>query len=285
MRTEPFIFGHNDISQSFLHQNSFNDLGFDIIAGFTTKIGGNSKGFYSSFNLGLHVDDLQDDVKSNRKLLGEYLGFSTDTWISCEQVHKSTVKKITKDLCGKGVFNYEDAIPATDGIYTNEPNILLTLCFADCVPLYFYEPNLQLIGIAHAGWKGTVSNIAGEMVKIWVKDEGVNPKNVFASIGPSIDHCCYIVDDYVIDFVNKMNLENKLIYSQIGEGQYRLSLKSLNEQLLLASGIPREQISASSHCTSCEKEIFFSHRRDKGKTGRMLSFIGRKEAQNSECSN
>lgn len=278
MKTEPFIFGHNDNSQSILHLNSFNNLGSEVIAGFTTKIGGESKGFYSSFNLGLHVDDLQEDVSSNRILLGKSLGFSTDSWISCEQVHKSTIKKINKDLCGIGVFNYQDAIPGTDGIYTNEPDILLTLCFADCVPLYFYEPNLQLVGIAHAGWKGSVSNIAGEMMRIWTEDEGVNPKNVFASIGPSIDHCCYVVDDYVINFIKEMNLENSLIYSQVDEGQYRLSLKSLNEQLLLLSGVPKEQISVSSLCTSCEKEIFFSHRRDKGKTGRMLSFMGRKEA-------
>jgi polyphenol oxidase len=264
---------------SLLHLNTFNSLGKkdNILAGFTTKNGGVSKGDFSTFNLGLHVNDDIYAVCSNRKLLGDYVGIPTENWVGCEQIHKASVAKVTKARGGKGSLNYQDSLQGTDAIYTTETNILLTLCFADCVPLYFYEPNSKIIGIAHAGWKGSVNDIAGEMIRAWVKYEGVNPQNIYASIGPSIGSCCYIVDDRVINCIKELNINNDQIYLEVSNGQYRLNLKSLNKKLMISAGIPKDHITTSSYCTSCDEELFFSHRRDKGNTGRMLSFIGRKE--------
>jgi polyphenol oxidase len=246
-----------------------------LSVGFTTKNGGNSVDEFSSLNLGLHVNDQNEIVIKNRDILSKVLRVSLDNWVFAEQVHSNVIKKVTKESKGKGISVYEDGITGSDGIYTSEKGIMLSLCFADCVPLYFIAPEHSLIGLAHAGWKGTVKNIAGEMIIKWNKDEGVNLKDIKVAIGPAINDCCYIVDEKVISSIDKNILGvYPLPYSTVSEGQYKLNLPLLNKYYLLSAGIPEENIITSDLCTSCESELFFSHRRDKGKTGRMLSFIG-----------
>ncbi|WP_449539934.1 peptidoglycan editing factor PgeF [Ferdinandcohnia sp. Marseille-Q9671] len=273
MKLEPF-FQKNE--EQVLELTTWNHYSDQLIAGFTTKNGGDSKMKYDSFNLGLHVNDDEKTVVANRKKLSNILCFPLESWACSEQTHKNKIAKIYKEHLGSGVITYEDSIKDTDGLYTTEKNVLLTLCFADCVPLYFFAPSKGIIGIAHAGWKGTVQDIAGEMVRKWGQ-EGVQPHEIQAVVGPAIGKCCYIVDGYVINFVNKLENVNSKAYQQIMDNQYRLDLKELNNQLLTRAGIPPENIQVSSYCTSCENQLFFSHRRDAGKTGRMMSFIGFKE--------
>ncbi len=185
---------------------------------------------------------------------------------------------MTTDHGGKGTTDYQSAIAGTDGLYTEEARLLLALCFADCVPLYFMAPKHGMIGLAHAGWKGTVKNIAGEMVRLWHECEQIPLEDIYVVIGPSIGACCYIVDDRVITRVDRvLEGEEKLPYKQVSIGQYALDLKELNKVLLIKAGIHEEHIDVSGYCTSCADHLFFSHRRDQGKTGRMMAFIGRKE--------
>lgn len=271
---EPFV----REKDSYLLLESWKMLIPSVIAGFTTKKRGISQPPFSSLNLGLHVDDHLASVQSNRKKVAEDIGFFTSEWACSEQVHDNKITKVTEENKGKGVFSYQDGLKATDGLYTCESNILLTLCYADCVPLYFIAPNSRIVGIAHAGWKGTVKDIAGEMVRTLKNNENVSPKEIYVAIGPSIGECCYVVDYKVIKLVkNVLDQIDGCPYNEIRDGQYTLNLKQVNKQLLLKSGVPNEQIVVSNYCTSCNGELFFSHRRDKGKTGRMMSFIGLKE--------
>lgn len=272
MKLEPFT----QKAEQVLNLSSWSHISDKLVAGFTTKNGGASEGDFKSFNLGLHVNDEDNSVISNRKLLADILRFPPENWVCSEQTHKNSIAKVTKKDLGAGVFTYEDSIKDTDGLYTTEKNILLTLCYADCVPLYFFAPSKQIIGIAHAGWKGTVQDIAGEMIRAW-GHEGVKPDGIQAVIGPAIGKCCYIVDDYVINFVKNLDKIESKPYEIVSDNQYRLDLKELNYQLMVRAGIPPENIQVSSYCTSCENQKFFSHRRDAGKTGRMMSFIGFKE--------
>ncbi|MCH1623862.1 peptidoglycan editing factor PgeF [Fredinandcohnia quinoae] len=275
MHNEPFIL----LNKQFLSYNGWNDFSTKIVTGFTTKNGGNSIDGYETFNLGLHVNDDPNKVSSNRLKLSSLLEFPTSRWACTEQTHENNIIKISSEHCGLGAFNYNESIKGTDGLYTNDSNVLLTLCFADCVPLYFFSPSHHYVGIAHAGWKGSVKDIAGEMVRKW-NDEGIDSKDIYTLIGPSIGSCCYVVDDFVIDYVKGLDINEGLespIYKAINHGEYRLDLKRLNEQLLHKAGIPYKNIRSTSYCTSCEEGLFFSHRRDKGNTGRMMSFIGLKE--------
>jgi len=251
-----------------------------LTVGFTTKKGGFSKKEFAAFNLGLHVDDDQNDVRLNRQKLSAILEIPTENWICCEQTHGNEIAKVQRNDAGKGAWDYSTAVQRVDGLYTNESNILLALCYADCVPVYFAAPKQHLIGLAHAGWKGSVKNIAAEMIHIWKDKEGVHPDEIYAAIGPSIGKCCYIVDDQVVARVNELlGKEACNVYDEVSRGQYSLNLKELNRLSLLKAGVPRENIIVSQFCTSCEKDLFFSHRRDKGKTGRMMSFIGWKEEE------
>jgi polyphenol oxidase len=249
----------------------------DLVVGFTTKNGGVSQQDFSSLNFGFHVGDQLESVCHNKEILSRLIQFPVSNWVAAEQTHGINIKKIEKEACGRGSYRYDDSILDTDGFFTNEKGILLTLCFADCVPLFFLDKRTKMIGIAHAGWKGTVNNIAKKMVQNWEK-EGIDPKDILVVIGPSICEKCYIVDDYVIDFVQKI-LEDveKKPYNLINKGQYHLDLKQLNKLLLMQNGIKESNIYVTDYCSSCDENEFFSHRRDNGKTGRMMSFIGWKE--------
>lgn len=248
----------------------------DVIAGFTTKQGGFSKPPFASFNLGLHVGDDASFVGRNRRKLAEQLSVPLEKWVCCEQTHDSRIEKVTVRDAGKGALRLETAIADTDGLYTKETGILLALCFADCVPLYFVAPKHGMIGLAHAGWKGTVKNIAGNMVRLWHEREGIPLEEIVIVIGPAIGSCCYVVDDRVVDAAQKvLGTGEVLPFREVSVGQYALDLKELNRLLLIKEGV--QHIQVSHYCTSCETNLFFSHRRDNGRTGRMMAFIGRKE--------
>lgn len=253
-----------------------------LSAGMTTKNGGNSKGDFSSLNLGFHVGDDADDVVLNRQTVSELIDFPLNSWVGAEQVHHIGLKKITATDCGAGAYSYDQSFKGTDGFYTNEAGILLTLCFADCVPLFFIAPNSGMIGVAHAGWKGTVGQIASEMIRVW-ESEGIQPQQIFVAIGPSICEKCYIVDNHVINLVEKI-LEDvdRKPYNLINKGQFSLNLRELNRLVLLKAGVPDENIFITGLCSSCDSDLFYSHRRDQGRTGRMLSFIGWKEKYGAE---
>ena len=245
-----------------------------LVAGFTTKNDGCSEMPFFSLNMGYHVADEEQCVTKNRHLLAESINFPLTSWVGAEQTHRSNIVKITAGDRGRGAADYHSAFPDTDGFYTNETNILLTLCFADCVPIYFYAPSYGYIGMVHAGWKGTLAKIAAAMIEKW-QSEGISPKDIHVVIGPSICGECYVVDDRVIEQVKQVCGEEKP-YRLLSEGQYQLDLKQLNKWIIQEAGV--ESIEVSGLCTSCQREEFFSHRRDQGKTGRLMSFIGWKEA-------
>ncbi|KMJ58555.1 laccase [Bacillus sp. LL01] len=251
----------------------------DLVVGFTTKNGGVSEGHFNTLNMGLHVKDSIKAVCQNKEILAELLNMPTGNWVGCDQTHEDNIVRVERSHTGKGVYTYSTALAGTDGIYTNCKDVLLTLCFADCVPLYFFAPDHSMVGIAHAGWKGTVKNIAGKMIDKW-KSEGINADSVLVAIGPSISAQAYVVDDFVADKVkDALSSETQEGFLKVvSKGQFELDLKRVNYELLLQSGVKEENILYSSFCTSSDDSLFFSHRRDKGKTGRMMSFIGLKGA-------
>ncbi|WP_338469895.1 peptidoglycan editing factor PgeF [Niallia sp. XMNu-256] len=250
----------------------------DLAVGFTTKNGGLSQGKLDSLNMGFHVNDRTNNVCENRQIVAQKLGFPTDHWVGAEQTHEVNIKTISSTDKGKGGNDYESAFSRTDGFITFERGILLTLCYADCVPIYFLHPQSKAIGVAHAGWKGTVGGIAQKMIQNF-QFYGIHPSEILVAIGPSICENCYIVDDYVINLVqNRLEGVESKPYKEVSPNQYALNLKECNKEILISAGVLRENILVTQLCTSCSKDYFYSHRRDQGSTGRMISFIGWKEA-------
>ncbi|MDG5470212.1 peptidoglycan editing factor PgeF [Jeotgalibacillus sp. ET6] len=264
-------------SETFLSIKKWKEQLPGLTAVFSTKNGGFSEKEFASLNTGMHVQDDESQVIQNRNKLGMHARAPIENWVCAEQVHGSIIKKVHSKHKGRGTTNYFNAIPGTDGLWTFETNLFLSLCFADCVPLYFAEPDSKFIGVAHAGWKGTVQNIAGKMIQQAIENK-VDPARIQIYIGPSIGKCCYEVNDAVANQVQFcLNRAEHSSLTRKVNGKYNLDLKQLNKQLLLDAGIKEDQISLSSSCTSCEKELFFSHRRDHGKTGRMSAVLGWRE--------
>lgn len=261
----------------------------EITAGFTGRQGGAGKAPYDSFNCAFHVGDDPEDVLSNRSKLAESLGFSLDAWTCGEQTHGKDIAVVTAAERGRGSRDRASAFQSTDGLLTNVPGVLLTSFYADCVPLYFYDPVQRAAGLAHAGWKGTIAEIAGAMVGTMAEVYGSQPQHILAAIGPSIGECCYEVDDYVMKHVLQLEaalapcasngaVQNLYSKSQTDDSKSMLNLKEMNQRIMIKAGILPTHIECTTWCTSCNPDLFFSYRKEQGITGRMTSWIGIKES-------
>ncbi|WP_080874826.1 peptidoglycan editing factor PgeF [Oceanobacillus timonensis] len=255
-----------------LHLSSWETEIPGLIAGFTTKNGGVSEGAYGQLNMGLHVADNEKNVLENRRILSKELHVPLSRWISGEQVHGTKVYLADTADAGKGSVSFNSSISGVDGLIMNESDSMLgTAFFADCVPLFFVDPITRIAGIAHAGWKGTVGQIAWEMVQK-LKEAGVSLENLKVAIGPSISKENYIVDDVVLSYLS--DEQKQKFTKEVSPKQYVIDLKELNADILVQSGVFRHNIEVTTYCTFQDERLFFSHRRDNGKTGRMLGFIG-----------
>lgn len=284
---EPFI--KNEAAPLLLHLEPWREQFAKITAGFTGRAGGSGKQPYDSFNCALHVGDDPADVLSNRRLLAASLGFRLEDWTCGEQTHGTDIAVITAQDRGRGSLDRTSAFQATDGLLTDVPGMLLTSFYADCVPLFFYDPAHQAVGLAHAGWKGTVAEIAAAMVQRMGQVYGTRPEELRAAIGPSIGECCYEVDDVVMDHVRRLEAGLKLpdteegplaIYrrSEKDNSKWMLNLKEMNQRIMIKAGILPIHIECTTWCTSCNSDLFFSYRKENGVTGRMTSWIGIKES-------
>jgi YfiH family protein len=256
----------------------------NLTAGFTGRNGGVSGGQWHSLNVGLHVGDDATDVVANRQRLAAAIDWPFEAWTCAEQVHGNKVYKVTAADKGKGRLSLNDVIKGCDAIITNETNVLLTSFYADCVPLYFYDPEHQAIALAHAGWRGTVQGIAEETIAAMEKEYGTKREKLKAAIGPAIDSCCYEVDGVVIDHVDRLieSLELSSEHAQIvlqksDNGKAHINLKEINRQIMIKAGILPIHIELTKWCTGCRRDLFFSHRMENGLTGRMASWIGIRE--------
>lgn len=255
-----------------------------LTAGFTGRSGGASGEPWASLNLGLHVGDRDADVVDNRRRLTEALGWPAEAFVCGEQVHGCAVQAVGAADAGRGLSSRATAVPDTDALMTDEPGVLLVSLYADCVPLYFWDPVREAVALAHAGWKGTVLEIARRTVEAMAERYGSVPADIRAAIGPSIGPCCYEVDEPVLERVRPLlaelaeagivRLAETIEPSSPGHG--RLNLKELNRQIMIKAGILPTRIECSEWCTGCRRDLFFSHRMEGGRTGRMASWIGMK---------
>src|SRR5699024_7775651 len=258
-------------NQSFLHIAQWQNIHSKLQVGFTTRSGGVSSSPYESFNFGFHVDDWRPYVIKNRQRLAENLSFPLENWVSGEQVHDTNIKIIGEQDKGKGATTNQTSIKGIDGLITNQTGILCTAFYADCAPLYFFDPVTEYIGIAHAGWRGTTNKIAQKMVDT-LRYLGVNASNLLAAIGPCISQEYYEIDSRVMHKIDPQYRQNAI--KSKGNNRYLLNLKQLNVDILLQSGVLRNNIDVTQYCTFRDNSLFYSHRRENGKTGRMLGYIG-----------
>ena len=273
-KREPFELNTAEDGTALLRIKEWEEQFPWLSAGFSTRLGGVSAEPWSSLNCGLHVGDLDRDVAENRRRVAMAAGFAFDRWTCAEQVHGRDVAVVKAGDAGAGRLSRADAIQAKDALVTDEPGVMLNAFYADCVPIWLVDPARRAVGIAHAGWRGAVADVAGEAVRTMTRAYGTEPSDVLAVIGPSIRGCCYEVDETVARHIPE---ESEAIEPSAVPERYMLDLAKFNRQMLTKAGVLTNHIEISVYCTSCRTDLFFSHRKEQGRTGRMTAWIARKE--------
>ena len=248
---------------------------------FSTKLGGVSEGVYESMNLGFNRGDSDENVQSNFERMAAALGVDKNCMCLSQQTHTTNVRVMTKEDAGNGIVR---PLPYTDvdGMITDVKGMTLVTFYADCVPLYFYDPVKQVIGLSHSGWRGTVGKIGKNTIELMCKTYGCNISDVKCCIGPSICKDCYEVSEDVIEqfeaaFGKDLVHESGMVIPSTlhpGEpGKYMLDLWKANETVFLEAGISRENIEITDYCTHCRPELFYSHRIMGAKRGSLAAFL------------
>jgi YfiH family protein len=165
------------------------------------------------------------------------------------------------------------AIPNYDGIITQLSKVTLSVITADCVPIIFYDTKNHIIGISHQGWKGTLEKLSEKMISA-LMNLGAKVPDIKVVIGPAINECCYEVSKDLADKFNN-DFDNQTVTNR--DNKYYINLIKANYISLLTQGILPISIDYFPFCTSCNKTLFWSNRRDKGIQGEMLSFISLKD--------
>ena len=195
-----------------------------------------------------------------------FLKLKASQLVQPEQIHSSSIGIVKDDT--------ESVVAGVDGlVYAGTHLKALGVLVADCVPILAIDPQIQAMGVAHAGWKGTLGNIAKHLIDA-MRSVGADSKRILVSIGPHIGMCCYNVPkDRADQFAQAFNNDNKVV-SFLDGGTY-LDLGYANVQQLLEAGIPVDHIDASITCTSCQIHSFYSYRKDTKETfGEMMGVIG-----------
>lgn len=240
-----------------------------IMLGFTTREDGESDYPEHAFNMARYIDDTDENVTKHQEILAESIGYPRNRWVFPIQTHETNVVEITAKDANTNIDALTDALHGVDGIYTYEPDLLLTMCYADCVPVYFYSKQHHFIALAHAGWRGTVGRIVEEILAH--VDFDLNDLNVV--IGPATSDSYEINDDIKSKF-EKLPIDTDKFIETRSQDTHGIDLKEANKQLLLQAGVPETQIDVTDYATSENLDLFFSYRVEKSKTGRMLAFIG-----------
>ena len=231
----------------------------NVLAAESLRHGGFSPPPFHSLNLGLYTDDQEALVLKNRNRFFSDLGISPAQVVGARQVHGSDILLVSEP------GQYE----VYDGFITNQKNLFLSITVADCLPVLLYDSRQKVIGAVHAGWRGTVEQIASKCLTMMSEKLGSQPQDCHAWLGTCIDECSFEVDQDVADHFTaafKRWDEEK--------NKFFINLRDANQQQLEDAGIPKDQINRSSFSTFLHNNDYFSYRKEQGKCGRMLAVIG-----------
>ena len=244
-----------------------------ITHAFTTRMGGVSVGDCASMNLSFTRGDDETAVRENYRRIATALGTEEKQFVCSDQTHTTNVRRVTKADAGKGVVIPKDYADV-DGMITNEPGIVLSTFYADCVPLYFVDPVHRAIGLSHSGWRGTVNKMGQVTIEAMKREFGSKPEELYCDIGPSICQDCYEISrDVAEEFMKAFPKHVNDILIQKSEEKFQLDLWKANEIVMLESGVLPEHMAVTNICTCCNPTELFSHRASKEKRGNLAAFL------------
>lgn len=263
-----------------LEYYTFSIFGNDVKHLFSTKNGGISSGKYSTLNLGIDKGDIPKNVNANYQKVCDILEFDIKKIVFAHQTHTANIYNVTEDDINPDILNPEFAannifkskLSDIDGLITNVKGITLVTFHADCIPIYFYDKTTKVIALSHAGWRGTVNEIAVKTISEMIKVYGCDKTDILCGIGPSICQNCFEVDKPVNDeFLEKLPFSKE--YIKANNDKYYIDLWNINNQLLLNAGVPEENIEIGNVCTKCAKDKFYSHREVGFERGSMVAMM------------
>jgi polyphenol oxidase len=250
-----------------LHYFRFGELPENGVArhAIFSRRGGVSVAPFDSLNLSVSVPDERERVYANRRRVYGLYGRDTDSVVHAHLVHGADVARVTQADNGSWVER-------VDGLITDQPGCVLTMNFADCAPILLYDPRRKAIGLGHAGWRGAVVDLPGAMVRAMAEHFGSDPADLVAAVGPCIGPCCYEVGEEVIEAVRNTFPAYESLFQPNGRtgtiaSNRHFNLPEANRRNLAAAGV--RTIATANYCTACRTDLFFSHRAEKGKTGRF----------------
>ena len=233
---------------------------------FSTRFGGVSTGHLASMNLEFKRDVDPENVRTNFRRFASAVGFEPENMVLSHQTHTTNVRRVGREDRGRG-FTRELGWTDVDGLVTDEPGVVLVTFYADCVPLYFVDPEHRAIGLSHSGWRGTAARMAEVTIDIMRREFGSDPSRMKAAIGPSICGRCYEVSGDVAERFSSQFVTPKK------NGKYLLDLQLANRAIMIESGIPMSSVSLPGLCTACNPDLLFSHRASKGLRGTNAGFL------------
>lgn len=215
-----------------------------------------------SGNLAFHVGDDLKKVLANHEMLASMLNYNKRTLIHMKQIHSDIVHIVNTG-------DDFDNPPSCDALITDRKNTPIMVMVADCSPILFYDEQLQVIAVAHAGRQGAFKNIVKNTIDSFTTNYNSDAKDILVSIGASIGSCCYEVGSEIYEEARKLGLNYAM---QKRENSYYLDIRKILKTQLLASGIKEENIEISNECSSCKNDIYYSYRAD-GVTGRFSGIM------------
>jgi YfiH family protein len=239
-----------------------------LVHAILTRLGGVSLSPFATLNLSQVVGDDPAAVAANYERVCGALDIRRSQMATCYQVHSADVFVVAAADGGR-------LVGQGDAMVTDQPGVYLSMHFADCTPLLLHDPVRRAVGIAHAGWRGTLKNVAGTVVRAMVERLGCLPGDITAVIGPAIGPCCYQVGSEVIQAVEAAYADAAGLLQHCAGGRDYFDLWEANRRQLVAAGVGH--VAVAGLCTACRTDYFFSHRAEQGQTGRFGAVIGYRE--------
>lgn len=242
--------------------------------GFSTRLGGVSEGIYASLNLSYTRGDDPRRVDENFDRICRAMDLPAEGVVISAQEHHTHLRCVTAEDCGRGrsLPPFSDV----DGLLTDQPGVVLCTQYADCVPLLFADPVKRVVAAAHAGWRGTVSEIGRLTVEKMRETYGCDPTDILAGIAPSIGLCCFEVDTPVLTEFQKLTAFDKDCWHPTHGDKLHIDLWEVNRRILLSAGLLPEHITVTDLCTRCHPQLFWSHRYAGSARGSLAAFIALK---------
>lgn len=242
--------------------DSLRDSG-NVIHAISTRHGGVSPAPFDTLNLSQAAGDTAANVVKNIEHLHNALALESAA-VTASQAQADRIAVVNASHHGRRVQN-------VDALLTDKPGVPLMLCYADCVPIFLYDPMHRAIGVVHAGWRGTVSKIAAKSARAMGDAFGTRPRDLVACIGPSIGPCCYRIGDDVIERVRAALDDADQVLVAQPSGAKHFDLWQANAEQLREMGV--EQIEIAEICTADHTDEFYSWRAENKVTGRFGAVI------------